>query len=408
MAMQTEFAPAERAGDHEVKRQYRLLAAAPLVREFLDSLPNMVLVLNRQRQIVFANDAFWSFVAVDDEMAASQGPCHKESLGCFTLSYLGLRPGEAFRCVRSSLSEGGCGTTLFCRACGTVQSILNSQEKGALDEQECRMTCGQQKVSLDLRVWSRPISIDSETFTVFSVVDISDEKRRAVLERIFFHDVLNTVSGVKGLADLLVEAGLSESETRDVAGMLSESAQQLVEEISAQRMLSAAERGDLKVSTEPICSLELMFQIVRQFHSADCAAGKILKVSELAEHIEFVSDPLLIRRVLINLTKNALEAVGAGSCVSLNSFVKDGAVCFSVHNDIVMPPEVQRQLFSRSFSTKGAGRGLGTYSIKLISEKYLNGLVSFVSNEERGTIFTVCYPRTIPADGGQKNKASGA
>jgi sensor histidine kinase regulating citrate/malate metabolism len=66
-----------------------------------------------------------------------------------------------------------------------------------------------------------------------------------------------------------------------------------------------------------------------------------------------------------------------------------------VHDAAVMPPAIQLQVFSRSFSTKGSGRGLGTYSIKLISEKYLHGQVSFVSNEKEGTRFTVRYPRAI-------------
>ena len=34
-----------------------------------------------------------------------------------------------------------------------------------------------------------------------------------------------------------------------------------------------------------------------------------------------------------------------------------------------------------SFSTKGAGRGLGTYGMKLLTERYLNGSVSFVSSQ---------------------------
>ena len=41
---------------------------------------------------------------------------------------------------------------------------------------------------------------------------------------------------------------------------------------------------------------------------------------------------------------------------------------FSVHNAAVMPPEVQMQVFQRSFSTKSeAGRGIGTHSMKLLA-----------------------------------------
>ncbi len=46
---------------------------------------------------------------------------------------------------------------------------------------------------------------------------------------------------------------------------------------------------------------------------------------------------------------------------------------FWVHNHAVMPESVQRQVFQRSFTTKGRGRGLGTYSVKLLTERYLEG-----------------------------------
>ncbi|MCP4426270.1 MAG: ATP-binding protein, partial [Chloroflexi bacterium] len=57
-----------------------------------------------------------------------------------------------------------------------------------------------------------------------------------------------------------------------------------------------------------------------------------------------------------------------------------------------MPRDVQLQVFQRSFSTKGSGRGLGTYSMKLLSERYLDGRVSFQSSLAEGTIFIGMYP----------------
>ncbi|MBK7188571.1 MAG: hypothetical protein IPH86_07860 [bacterium] len=58
-----------------------------------------------------------------------------------------------------------------------------------------------------------------------------------------------------------------------------------------------------------------------------------------------------------------------------------------------MPRTVQLQVFQRSFSTKGRDRGIGTYSIKLLTEKYLGGKASFVSDEGQGTTFSVTLPR---------------
>ena len=58
-----------------------------------------------------------------------------------------------------------------------------------------------------------------------------------------------------------------------------------------------------------------------------------------------------------------------------------------------MPEAVRHQLFQRSFSTReGRGRGIGSYSVKLLTEKYLRGDVSFVSREPEGTTFFVALP----------------
>jgi sensor histidine kinase regulating citrate/malate metabolism len=57
-----------------------------------------------------------------------------------------------------------------------------------------------------------------------------------------------------------------------------------------------------------------------------------------------------------------------------------------------MPPEIQLQVFQRSCSTKGDGRGTGTYSIRLLSS-YLLGAASFSSTPEEGTTFHVTLPQ---------------
>ena len=68
---------------------------------------------------------------------------------------------------------------------------------------------------------------------------------------------------------------------------------------------------------------------------------------------------------------------------------------FAVHRPAVMPEEVQLQMFQRSFSTKGQpGRGIGTYSMKLLGERYLGGQVQFDSRPPEGTTFTLSLPKS--------------
>ena len=63
-----------------------------------------------------------------------------------------------------------------------------------------------------------------------------------------------------------------------------------------------------------------------------------------------------------------------------------------------MPADAQLQVFQRSFSTKGDGRGLGTYGSRLLTERYLGGEIGFESTESTGTTFRVSLPPALATD----------
>ncbi|MBU1735589.1 MAG: ATP-binding protein, partial [Verrucomicrobia bacterium] len=132
------------------------------------------------------------------------------------------------------------------------------------------------------------------------------------------------------------------------------------------------------------------------YKNHDVAKGKHLIFRPVDQAISINTDATLLGRVLSNMTKNALEASALGESVTIGfERLDDEEVRFSVHNPAVMPREVQLQIFQRSFSTRGEGRGLGTYSIKLITERYLHGSANFTSKEGEGTFFYV----NLPLDG---------
>lgn len=73
-----------------------------------------------------------------------------------------------------------------------------------------------------------------------------------------------------------------------------------------------------------------------------------------------------------------------------------------IWNRTVVPHHIQPRLFERHVSTKGEpGRGLGTYSMKLLGERYLGGQIRFVSEEAAGTCFSFRHPRTAPRAAGK-------
>lgn len=149
--MATEFAPAERVSDGEIERQRRLFQAVPLMDQLLDAVPSWLVVLNRQRQLVYANQSLYRVLD-----AGSEG-----------FRVLGSRPGEILKCAHAFESEGGCGTTEFCSTCGALKAVLSTQE-GRSDVQECRIIQDQTSDALDLRVWAKPLVLGKERFTIFA------------------------------------------------------------------------------------------------------------------------------------------------------------------------------------------------------------------------------------------------
>ena len=57
-----------------------------------------------------------------------------------------------------------------------------------------------------------------------------------------------------------------------------------------------------------------------------------------------------------------------------------------------IPVELRDKLFSPSFTTKTSGMGLGLAIVKSIVESS-QGKISFVSEENTGTIFRIVFPR---------------
>ena len=370
----TKFAPAERAGDEEVLRQCRHVADLPLLCRFLDAVPDILMALNGERQIVYANRSLLDFLGVQDLDAVR-----------------GRRPGEVLGCEHASDYEAGCGTTEFCQTCGAVKAILASQN-GKHDVQECRVT-RRDGDALDLRVWTTPVKVGEEDFTLFALMDISHEKRRRALERIFFHDVMNTAGGLKGFAQLLREA--TPDEVVEFSDLLQQLSTKLIEELNAQRDLMAAENGELSVQPEPVRTTELLEEVAGLYRSQEIAKDRQICIDSGAQDSEIVTCRALLRRVIGNMLKNALEASNAGETMTLGCDLQDDTVELWVHNPNPMPRDVQLQVFQRSFSTKGTGRGLGTYSIKLLSERYLKGRVSFASTPDGGTTFRANYPLSL-------------
>jgi PAS domain-containing protein len=368
----SNFLSAQRSPDAVIRRQRKIFDDLPFFKDLANAVSDILIVLNSNRQIVAANENLLDKFGLEEE------------------DIYGLRPGELLNCVYAYNDTGGCGTSEFCKMCGAANAISKSLTEKHAGVSECRIRRKKNTGSLDLLIKTTPCRFDGEDFSIFVVADISHEKRRKALERIFFHDILNLAGNVMNLADM-IENGIPEKRNRYLE-LLHSSTGMLIDEIVAQKQLVAAENDDLIVNFKPVDSLAVVREVAELYLHHKTAKGKNLVVDDRSESVGFVSDKTLLIRVLGNMVKNALEASEPDQAVMVGCERINGSVAFRVSNQTSMSREVRLQVFQRSFSTKSGDRGLGTYSMKLLGEKYLKGTVSFVSDRENGTVFRACFP----------------
>ena len=225
------------------------------MREVLNAMPGMVLVLNANRQIVSANRTVLGI------------------LNCAIEDVLEKRPGEALGCIRTKEAPNGCGTDQHCITCGAVNAILDSQAQNAQVVRECRILVAGASGSspLDLKVTATPITVKGEQFVVAAIEDISQTKRLDVLQRVFFHDVLNTAFCISAYTHSLKN---DRKTVEDAGKLLKYLSDELIEEINAQRDLLAAESGDLNVLDEQVAVPQLLDELRLKYLKNPEAEGR--------------------------------------------------------------------------------------------------------------------------------------
>lgn len=366
----TDYAPAEKMADDIIFAQTNQIINQNMVTNLFNIIPYSIIILNQERQIIYSNDSFLQLLGIKS---------NKETIG--------FRPGEILKCIHANEKISGCGTTECCSVCGAVNAILESQQKKIVVSRECLMTIDSKngKTGIELLVYAAPAEIINKEYTIFIIKDISEEKRKQAIEQIFFHDILNTSGSIRGLVDCIEESSEIE-ETRKLIGYVSETTNIMIDEIKSQIDLIAAEKGELKLNLSKFSLKELISTLIK-YHKGTCCDIKFgCKKNYIIE-----SDKVLVLRVLNNMLKNALEASLDG-IISIGMRKIRNHIEIYIHNNSYISKNIQLQIFKRSFSTKGTGRGLGTYSMKLLGEDYLKGYVKFISEKNNGTKFIFGIP----------------
>jgi two-component system nitrogen regulation sensor histidine kinase NtrY len=120
--------------------------------------------------------------------------------------------------------------------------------------------------------------------------------------------------------------------------------------------------------------------------------GVELAVDAPGDFPPLVADGEQLRRALINLLDNAIEATTAPGRVTVRLAVGEGVVSLVVADTGKgIPPDAKEKLFLPYFSTKGRGTGLGLAIVHRIVTDH-RGSIRVADNSPSGTVFTIELP----------------
>jgi signal transduction histidine kinase len=375
--MKTLFAPAERAAEDQLAEEIRTVSSNPVVAGLLQSAGGMLAILDECRQLVALNDSLLKLLGVDDPAKA-----------------LGLRLGEALKCIYAEDDPAGCGTTKWCSSCGAAIVVVSSLTDNQPAERICALSArrGERQEDLALLVKSQPFLLGSTRYLLIFIQDITREQQRAALERMFFHDINNLLCLLLGASELLVVRDPSE-----LAKTINRGAQRLHKEIAIQRCLSEGDACAYQQLHDEVSPAEMLADLQTLFVNHPLADNKNLHFQSRPPEVPIVTDHYLVSRILRNMIINALEAGTAHDIVRVWVAQKDEQISFFVWNAQEIPEHLTGRIFQRNFSTKEQpGRGVGTYSMKFLGEKVLGGSVQFTTSVTDGTTFRFSLPAGSP------------
>jgi signal transduction histidine kinase len=130
------------------------------------------------------------------------------------------------------------------------------------------------------------------------------------------------------------------------------------------------------------------------------ASGVTVVRRYAAPSVPALADPHLLRPALLNLVRNAVEAMAAGGTLTVSAEARrSGSRICVADTGPGIPPAARRRVFQPFYTTRARGTGLGLPVTRALVTA-MGGRLRLESEVGKGTTFTVILPRRGP-DGGE-------
>jgi nitrogen fixation/metabolism regulation signal transduction histidine kinase len=211
------------------------------------------------------------------------------------------------------------------------------------------------------------------------------------LVRVLAHEMMNSLTPICALSQAMLErAGDRDDETTRALEVISRRSAGLMAFIDSYRRL-----GDLPAPAKTRVKLaEVMGDLERLMTPMAAEAGATYVAGQVPAGLTVEADPDLLQQALINLVKNAVEAVRgqAGAQVALACQVGEDQVAIAVEdNGPGLAQADSEAVFVPFFTTKAGGAGVGLALARQIAIAH-GGRLDYRPAEPRGAVFILSLP----------------
>jgi len=226
------------------------------------------------------------------------------------------------------------------------------------------------------------------------------------------HDIRNPLTAIAGFSRLLAEDMSAEDPRRRFAENIIAATEALDQAVTATLVFARAPKLELR-NLNPMALLEDVKEFVAQEINVKGYDNIKLKTETrlglgagaVTRFPSVVGDAEQLKRALLNLTRNAIEAMSEGGTITLRLSCAPGVeqadpmLRFSVADTGPgINPEIRQNLFEPFETTKEHGTGLGLPMVKKVAELH-SGRVSVETRLGKGTVFHIDLPTGFVVEG---------
>lgn len=252
--------------------------------------------------------------------------------------------------------------------------------------ERCNIQFSTSKGEVQLLVRASVMQLGDRTVRILALNDIRNELDAKELDswikltRVLTHEIMNSIAPISSLSEtFLKRSDVIGTPLYDGIRAIHETSTGLISFVDSYRKFSSLQ----KPSPEPFYLLDLLHQVEGlTLVPENIALTLQIEPAELMLY----ADPNLIRQVLINLIKNAVQAIGGHKGrIHMRAYSSaDEHVFVYVSNDGPAIPEAEaEQIFVPFFTTRSEGSGIGLSLSRQIM-KLSGGTISLLRSGTNG------------------------